>query len=101
MDPKILLGRVLQKMLDQGFSQYANYNRFNYIRHNKNEIVVDRENGQPTKIKFSKILIAIEGYTLNPEWYDCGPSKLRALGLTHITSPIHSMLHLLTKNDYC
>ncbi len=31
VDPKILLGRILQRMIDLGYSQVEGYNRFNGI----------------------------------------------------------------------
>ncbi len=32
-DSKILLGRLLQKMIDKGYSQVEGYNKFTYLDH--------------------------------------------------------------------
>jgi len=100
MDSKILLGKILQKFKDQGFSKYADYNSFGYLAEDNNSITVSRENGDDTKIPFAKILIAIEAYKHDSNLYGEGPSVLREFGITHITSPIFSMTHLLSKNEY-
>lgn len=100
MNPQILLGRILQKFIDQGYSQYKDYKRFTFLHYAKSSFYVGRENGKNTRIPFAKILLAIEAYQQNPGWYDEGPAKLREAGITHITSPTHSLLHLLEKKDF-
>lgn len=57
------------------------------------------EKGADTREPFEKILVAIDAYKENPELYNEGPSKLRDYGITHITSPIRSILHLLPKEE--
>ncbi len=51
-DSKILLGRLLQKMIDKGYSQVEGYNKFTYFDHSYNRITVGRENGENTDISF-------------------------------------------------
>ncbi len=99
-DSKILLGRILQKFIDRGFSQVPDYNKFTYISHNSSKVIVGREKGKDTDIPFAKVLKVIEAYQLNPDDYEQGPSKTRDYGIKHINSPIWSMLHLLEKGDY-
>jgi hypothetical protein len=100
MDSKIILGRIIQRLVDQSYSQVEGYNRFDLVEVKSTSILVLRENGKNATIPLNKILIGIEAYQHNVEKYDKGPTELRTVGLTHITSPIFSMLHLLTKLDY-
>lgn len=100
MDARILLGRILQRFIDLGYSQYAAYHRFGLLRYTTKSVWLSREDGEDTPVYFDKILVAIEGYQQTPALYDEGPGKLRDLGLTHVTSSIHSLLHLLSKEDY-
>ncbi len=100
MDSKIILGRILQKFIDKGYSKYQDYNKFGYISHTDNAVKVAREDGKDTPIPFSKLLISIDAYKENSELYNEGTTALRAVGIIHITSPVHSLLHLLQKDDY-
>jgi hypothetical protein len=100
MKEYILLGRILQKFKDSGQVQVTGYNRFQYVSETENSVTVLRENGKEAKIPFKRLLIGIEAYQEDPNLYDEGPSALRAFGLTHITSPIWSLLHLLDKTAY-
>lgn len=100
MQSEILLGRILQILIERGKSKYQTYNDFVYDSYDGKAIYVIRENGERAKLYFRKILVAIEAYQQDATAYDEGPSRLRDFGLTHITSPIHSLLHLLKKEDY-
>ncbi len=101
MDSKIILGRILQKFIDVKVSKYHQYNEFGFVQLSQSSVTVSRETGADTPIQFNKLLIAIEGYQKNPGMYNEGPVALRSLGLTHITSPIYSLLHLLPEDVYC
>ena len=100
MDSKIILGKILQRFSDQSCSQVSGYNSFGYLHETDNAVYVSREKGDDSSIPFKKLQLAIEGYQKNPELYNSGPKELRKLGLTHITSPIYSLLHLLPKESY-
>ena len=100
MDSKILLGKILQRFSDIGKSKVEGFNSFGYIRETNNSVYVSRENGEDTRIQFEKILIGIEAFKTKSELYNEGPSALRDFGITHVTSPIWSMLHLLSLEDY-
>ena len=100
MDSKILLGKILQRFSDLGISKVDGYNGFEYLKETNNSIYVGRENGKDTQIPFKKILIGIEAFKARPELYKAGPSALREFGITHIASPIWSLLHLLSSKDY-
>jgi hypothetical protein len=100
MDSKVLLGRIIQKMIDIGYCQVKPLNRFEYISHTDTYIMIVRERGKNTRIYYNKIVEVIDKYKENPEDYSLKPSKLRDYGLTHVTSPIWSLLHLLDKRDY-
>jgi hypothetical protein len=100
MDSKIILGRILQKFIDLKVSKYQDYNEFGFVNLTGTSVLVSRENGADTNIPLNKIITAIEGYQNNLELYNQGPSELRDLGISHITSPIHSLLHLLPNEVY-
>jgi len=100
MDEKILLGRILQQFIIHKYAQHPGYNKFEYVKYSKSAIYVTREEGKDTAISFAKILVGIKGYQFDLSMYDEGPAKLRELGLTHITSPIFALLHLLPKDAY-
>ena len=100
MDSKILLGRILQVLIELNVSQYEKYNKFKYVNHCKNNLTVTRENGNDVIISFAKLLHAIKSYQENIELYDDGPSALRSAGIKHINSPVHSLLHLISKDSY-
>jgi hypothetical protein len=100
MDSKILLGKILQRFKDKEFSKYLQYNSFGYIRETNNSVLVTRENGDDTPIPFSKLLIGIEAYKKDTRLYDSGPGSLIEFGITHINSPIYSLLHLLQKDEF-
>jgi hypothetical protein len=100
MDSKILLGKILQRFSDKKKSQVKGYNSFGYIYETNSAVYVTRENGNDTAISFDKIIVAIDAYKEFPELYDDGPNALRNFGITHISSPIWSLLHLLLRKDY-
>jgi hypothetical protein len=100
MDSKILLGKILQRFEDRGYVKIADYNRFGRVKEGASHLEVLRENNNTARVDFKKLLVAIEFYQSHPEAYDEGPSELRRAGLTHVTSPIFSLLHLLSKEAY-
>lgn len=100
MDSLILVGKILQKFKDRGSVEVDGYNTFTYINETQNSVLVGRENGADTPIPFEKIKLGVEAFQSNTDLYTQGPSKLREFGITHISSPIWSMLHLLEVNDY-
>ncbi|PIB27879.1 hypothetical protein [Maribacter sp. 4G9] len=100
MDPRIILGKILQRFSDKGFCQVSGYNKFKYLRENKNAVYVGREKGKDTRIGFGKVIIGIEALQLNPDLYNAGPNALRKFGITHVNSPVWSLLHLMAMEDY-
>ena len=100
MDSKILLGKILQRFSDMGFCKVEGYNSFQYLRETNNAVYVGRERGKDTYIAFEKVIVGIEAFKSKPSLYEEGPSALREFGITHITSPIWSLLHLLSIDDY-
>lgn len=100
MDSKILLGKILQKFKAQKVAQVQGYKSFGYIRETENMVYVTREAGKDTAIPFEKIEVGIRAYKSNPKLYNEGPNKLRDYGITHVTSPIWSLLHLLDISEY-
>ena len=100
MEAKIILGRILQRLIDQGYAQVAGYNRFGFVALEKNSITVSRENGEDTPLPFSRILKCIVLYQEHPELYDQGPNALRPFGVTHLDSPLFALLHLMEPKAY-
>ncbi|RZK10503.1 MAG: hypothetical protein EOO46_10535 [Flavobacterium sp.] len=100
MDSKILLGKILQRFCDAKITKVTGYNSFGYIKETGNAVYVTRENGKDTRVSYEKVIIGIEAYKIQPTLYKKGPSALRDFGITHVTSPIWSLLHLLEENDY-
>ncbi|MBP6304270.1 MAG: hypothetical protein KBB37_03160 [Bacteroidia bacterium] len=100
MDSRILLGKILQRLKDNGKAQVEGYNSFGYIRETENAVWVTRETGDNTPVPFDKILKGISAYQSNSILYNQGPTALREFGITHVTSPIFALLHLLEKEDY-
>jgi len=95
----VLLGKAL-KTFELVVIAKGVQNDFGYIGEFPTHVLVTREGGLDTKIPYTKLLTVIEVYQANPELYDIGPAALRDFGITHITSPIWAILHLLKKTDY-
>lgn len=100
MDPRIILGKILQRFSDNGFCQASGYNKFEYLRENKNAVYIGREKDKDTRIGFEKLTLGIEAFQRNPSLYNEGPNALRDFGVTHVNSPVWSLLHLMKKEDY-
>jgi len=100
MDAKILLGKILQRFKDQKVAQVEGYSRFTYLKESNKSVWLIRSNGSSAEIPFNKVLVGIEAYQSKPELYKLGPMSLRNYGITHITSPVWTMLHVLDERDY-
>ena len=100
MDSGILLGKILQRFSDRKAAHVEGYKAFSFIRETDNSVFVTREAGEDTPIPFQKILLGIEAYKLDPNLYHQGPTALRAFDITHITSPVWALLHLLEVEEY-
>jgi hypothetical protein len=100
MDSKILLGKILQRFKDKTVAQVDGYNSFGYIRETENSVFVTREAGEDTPIPFGKILTGIDAYKTNNSLFQTTPTALRDFGITHVTSPVFALLHLLDEEDF-
>ena len=100
MDSDTILKQILINFTAKGYSQVPGYNRFGYIGQTDSAVIVSRETGQDTKIPFAKILMGIEAVKQKRSVYDAGPASLRDFEITHINSPIWSLLHMVPKSDY-
>lgn len=100
MDSKILLGKILQRFSDKKIAQVKGYNAFGYIKETNTAVFVTRETGKNTRVSFKKIIAGIQAYQENPALYNEVPTSLRQFGITHVTSPVWSLLHLLNESDY-
>jgi len=100
MESEFLLDKILKAFREKKIAQVEGYNSFGYIRETGKAIWVTREKGQDTQIPFIKILKGINAYKAKPELYNEGPGKLRDFGITHVNSPVWSLLHLLSIGNY-
>lgn len=101
--------KIIKKLKIEGHSQVIGgksegykrdrYNKFVYVRETDNVVILLREKGTEARIPYSKIAQAIEAVRTNPEIYTQGPSSLRKYGITHINSPVWSLLHLLSIDE--
>lgn len=90
---------ILQRFRTQRVSQVPGYNSFRYVRETESAVVVGRERGKDTRIPFAKLEAGVCAVRRDPQTYDQGPSRLRDHGITHITSPIWSLLHLVAMSE--
>ena len=89
------VARLLVYRLEHlGSAQVEGYNRFGFIKRSANAVTVSREAGKDTRIPIAKIEAAVAAVRAQPAVYEGGPVRLRAHGLTHITSPLWAILHL-------
>ncbi len=100
MHPYILLGKILQRFSDKKSFHLKGYNRFVYVGETDKSVKVLREKGTKAIVPFQKILTGIEAYQSDPGLYDLGPVVLRDFGITHVNSPVWTLLHLLKKEEY-
>jgi hypothetical protein len=99
-DPEIVLNKILDKFTELGEAKSIKGKVFGYIKKTNSSVHVTREDGDDTVVPFAKILQGIEAYHMNSEWYNQGPSILREAKITHVTSPVWALLHLMKKKDY-
>lgn len=100
MDSRILLGRILQRFEDRGVAGDGKLNSFKYIRETESSVIVQREKRTQAVVPHKKILYAIEYYKRNQSAYSKGPAELRKAGITHVTSPIYALIHLLKAESF-
>lgn len=96
---KDITSKILTRFGRQGYTQVPGYNEFGFVSQSDTYVVISRENGRDTKIPFVKLAEAIEAVRKDSKVYSEGPSRLRKHGLTHITSPLWALLHLLTLEE--
>ncbi|GAB1447469.1 MAG: hypothetical protein LCH37_13200 [Bacteroidetes bacterium] len=95
-----LLLEILKRFKANGLAQVSGLNAFGYVRETPKSVYVTREKGKDTLISHKRLLMGIEAYQSNPSLYEQGPAALREFGITHVTSPIYAMLHLLSKKEF-
>jgi len=92
---KLILGRFRSRRV----SQVPGYNSFGYVGETEKAVIVSRENGKDTRVPIAKLEIGVSAVRHDPGVYDGGPSRLREYEITHVTSPVWSLLHLATKSE--
>jgi hypothetical protein len=90
---------IVERFQKMGFAQVPGYKKFGYISKTDKALTVSREKGKDTPIPYAKIEEAIKAIRLNNSVYDNGPSSLRKYGITHITSPVWALVHLLSLQE--
>lgn len=94
-----LTKEIVKRFRERGVSRVPGYNRFGYISESDSAVYVSRERGQNTRIPFSKIEQVIKAVRKDTNVYSKGPSALRSYGITHINSPVWSLLHFLSLDE--
>lgn len=100
MESEYLLSIILERFKEKGMAKVDNYNSFGYVRETPKSVIVTREKGKDTPVPHIKIIKGIDAYKNKPDLYDEGPGALREFDITHVTSPVWSLLHLLKKEEY-
>jgi hypothetical protein len=100
MDSNALLAKILETFREKNITHVEGYTSFGYIRETGSAVLVTRQHGQDTRVPYSKILKGIDAYKADLELYNEGPDALRACGITHVNSPVWSMLHLISVENY-
>jgi hypothetical protein len=97
--PNDLVEMIVKRFRKKGYSQVKGYNRFDYVSKSTNVVTVRRKCGTTARIPYSKIRQAIEAVHDDPDVYEKGPASLRKYNIKYITSPIWSLLHLLSLEE--
>lgn len=100
MNKEALLQQLLLKFEKAGFSKYKQYNRFEYVDRSASAVTIRRQKGTTAAVPYKKLLYAISLYHEDPALYDAGPGRLHKAGISHVSSPVHSILHLAEKMAY-
>ncbi len=100
MDSMKILSTIQREIKARGYAQVPEHNKYEYVRETPSAIVVSREAGQDTPIYLTDILTGIDAAKLDSNVYDGGPDTLREHGITHVSSPVWALLHLVPKSDY-
>ncbi len=94
-----VVGEIVRRFKFRGYSQVSGYKRFGYIRETPNSVIISRENGKDTTIPFKKLYLAVEAIRKDKGIYSGGPQSLREHGITHVNSPVWSLLHMLSLEE--
>ena len=95
-DSNSIASELIRRLEARKFAQVDGYNKFGFVKKTSTYVVVSREAGQDTKIPGAKLAEAVEAVRCDHNVYSGGPSKLQKKGLTYISSPLWSILHLMT-----
>ena len=100
MSTQILLGKILKRFKDLRIAQVRGYTTFEYLKETPAAVYVLRQKGTKARVPFKKMTLGIDAFKAEPSLYDEGPTALRKYGITHVTSPVWTLLHLLEKGEY-
>lgn len=99
MEESFVVTKIVNRFEERGYIQVPGYNRFGFVGKGESYVIVSRESGKDTKIPFAKIAESVRAARRDSKVYSEGPSRLRQHGITHITSPLWALLHLLTLEE--
>jgi len=88
---------ILERFRSRRVSQVPGYNSFGYVGETERAVIVSRENGKDTRVPIARLEIGVSAVRHDPGVYDGGPRRLRDYEIRYVTSPVWSLLHLVTK----
>ena len=91
---------LIARFKENGDAQVEGYKKFEYVRETNNAVIIRRENGNEVRIPKGTLKKAIEAVQNEPQVYNEGPTKLRKYGITHITSPVWAILHVVNLKEF-
>ena len=94
-----LVRRIVEEFKAKGYAQVEGYYRFGFVEERLGAVVVSRQTGRDTTIRYRKIAEAVEAVRSEPAVYNAGPSSLRAHGIKFIDSPLWALLALLPLSE--
>jgi hypothetical protein len=94
-----LVQLINSRFESSGFAQVEGYNRFGFVRVTNASIIVLREKGTEARIPLKKIGVALTAVRSDHSVYTSGPDALRKHGITHVNSPVWSLIHLLSLSE--
>ena len=97
--PQQVREELINRFSHQKRAQVINYNSFGFIKTTDTAVYVTREKGKDTRIGYDDIETAVSAVRKDATVYKNGPGTLRDYGITHVTSPVWAIIHLMTLEE--
>jgi hypothetical protein len=94
-----LVREIVARLKEKGFAEVEGYNRFVLVRSTGSALYVLREKGTEAKVPLDKIRVGLSAIRGDHSVYTSGPNALRKYGITHVNSPVWSLVHLLSLTE--